>query len=614
MLKLVPFCILLTLFAGCFYPSSRPAQPVAGGQQQPVSGVQTPLEADALELPGPDFAVENALLEPGLDQAAVPEVWDATLIGEPEESGLEKNRPLPYFGDFPLADHERVALLVKRYTGPGKKTFALWLERAGRYVPEIQEIFAEEGVPLDLAYLAMIESGFNSKAYSWAHAAGPWQFIESTGNIYGLTNDWWQDQRCHVEKSTRAAAQHLKYLNKRFDGDWYLAVAAYNAGGGKVRKAIKAKKSRNFWDLAEDKVLSEETRNYLPKLIASLEIVRDLEGYGFNDLDFEVPVEAETVTVPTTTDLEVVASLCAVEYADIKALNPELKRWSTPPGVQDYQLQVPAGTAALFAAGYAELPEDQRARYHRHQICRGDTLRALAKQYRIQVDDIVLLNNIKNPRALKVGSNLILPLKEGFTRLPVDELADSYVRSRRRTYKVRNGDSLWTIARRNNVTEKQLRVWNKLGWKNLIRPGQMLMVSKPGKRQIAKASNKGPGQKVVYQVKPGDTLWEIGRSFDVATNEIRSWNALSPRQILRPGQKLVLMVTNPGKQQVAKAKNKGPAQKVVYQVRPGDTLWEIGRRFDVATEEIRGWNELSPKQILRPGQKLTLMVASSHQG
>lgn len=458
---------------------------------------------------------------------------------EPEE------RPLPYYNDFPLISHVRVERLIERYSGRQKKMFGHWLERAARYIPKIQMIFADEGIPLDLAYLAMIESGFNVRAYSWAHAAGPWQFIESTGRLYGLKNDWWQDGRLDLEKSTRAAARHLKYLHKRFDGDWYLAVSAYNAGGGKVRKAIRESRSRDFWTLIEGRVLREETRNYLPKLLAALHIIRDLDSYGFDNLEYQAPFVTESVTIESTTDLEIIAGFCSISYQQLKELNPELKRWCTPPGVENYSLRVPVGSAAQVERLYAQLPETQRASYHRHKVKSGDTLQDLAKKYRIQVDDIVALNGIKNPRAIQIGTNLILPLKQGFTRLPVTELRDSYVRSRRKTYKVRKGDSLWKIAKRFDVSEKELRVWNKLGWSNLLRPGQLLAVSKAGKRVATKkVARKKPTRKMVYEVMPGDTLWGIGRQFDVKTDEIRRWNALSHGHVLRPGQKLTLLVAS----------------------------------------------------------------------
>jgi membrane-bound lytic murein transglycosylase D len=405
-------------------------------------------------------------------------------------------------------------------------------------------VFASEGLPLDLAYLAMIESGFNEKAYSWANAAGPWQFIESTGRNYGLENNWWVDERRDIEKSTRAAAGFLKDLNRRFEGEWYLAIAAYNAGGGKISQAIRSADSRSFWDLAEGNVLKAETKNYVPKLLAALTIVQNLEAYNFADLNFEAQPKYEFVTLPSTTDLEVVAELSDSDYDQLKDLNPELKRWCSPPGVSNYKLRVPRGRGGLFRTAYAGLPEAERARYHRHKIAAGDTLGSLASRYHIQVDDIVSLNGIKDPRALRIGTDLILPLKEGFSRLPIDELVDDYQRSRRKLYTVREGDSLWKIAQRFGVQQQELRVWNRLGWSNLLRPGQVLAVSAKGGRQGApsKTAYSGPLKKMVYQVRPGDTLWGIGRQFDVATNQIRLWNDLSQNHVLHPGQKLTLHV------------------------------------------------------------------------
>ncbi len=535
MVKYILILLLLLPFLGC-----QPAQQIMGilppGERIPESLVPV---VEPVQIP-PIITEKNH--HPVVTKLELPA---ATTLPEPITEYLHTDSALPYYGDFPLSEHSRVDTLIERYIGSSKATFSRWLERAGRYIPKIQMVFADEGVPLDLAYLAMIESGFNVRAYSWAHAAGPWQFIESTGRLYGLKNDWWQDERLDLERSTRAAAKHLKYLYKRFDGDWFLAVAAYNAGGGTIRKAVKKSGSRNFWVLTEGHVLREETKKYLPKLLAALTIIKNLEGYGFADLKFSAPLEYETVTLETSTDLEIIAKFCGINYQELKELNPELKRWCTPPGRKDYQLHIPFGSADQVRELYAELPKDQRARYHRHQIKSGDTLQGLARKYRIRINDIIALNKIKNPRALQIGSNLILPLKEGFTTLPTNALEDSYVRSQRKIYKVRRGDSLWSISQRFSVTQKQLRVWNKLGWSNLLRPGQILAVSKAGRHTIAKVKRqKEPSRKLIYKVISGDTLWDIGRQFNVAAEQIRRWNELSRDHILQPGQKLTLMVSS----------------------------------------------------------------------
>ena len=467
----------------------------------------------------------------------------------PEEPGEILAHEEPVF-DFPVVENEKVRYFVDYYSGRAKKTFTLWLERSGRYLPMMQEIFVEQGLPRDLAYLAMVESGFNDKAYSWAHAVGPWQFIQSTGRRYGLKNDWWYDERRDPEKATRAAARFLSDLYEDFDGDWYLAVASYNAGPGKLRNAIKRYKTRDFWELCRGKYLKTETKNYLPKLLAALMIAKQPEKYGFTELDYHEPLQYDTATLPSSTDLEVIARLTGVEYLVIKKLNPELKRWSTPPGTKDYQVRLPTGSQQAFLTGYEELPERQRANYLRHKVRSGDTLLALSKRYGVRVQDIKNLNRIRNTRTIQIGTNLIIPLNpdaNGTTALA--ELKDDYKRSRKTYYTVRSGDSLWKISRKFNVTEKQLRVWNRLGWSNVIRPGQRLIVSSkaaPAKK-VAAIKNTGPLHKVVYKVRPGDTLWAIGREFSVATGQIRSWNNLAENHVLQPGENLTLHVSSKGR-------------------------------------------------------------------
>jgi len=378
--------------------------------------------------------------------------------------------------DIPMVDNAQVQKYIRYYTEKQRKWFTVWLQRSTRYVPLMEEIFAEEGLPRDLVYLAMIESGFNPRAYSWAHAVGPWQFISSTGKLMGLKRDWWHDERRDIEKSTRAAARFLKDLYGRFD-DWYLALAAYNAGPGKMSRAIKKYKSRDFWKLCRGRYLAPETKAYVPKMLAVVQIAKQPAKYGFADIDWQEPLAWETVILPSSTDLEIVADFCEVDYETIKALNPELKRWCTPPGAKNYQMRVPAGTRELFEPRYAELPASKRANYQHVRIKNGDTLSALARRYGVRVKDIMTMNNIRNANRLKVGQDLVLPLRKGYNPKVVASLKDDHNKTRRSYYTVRKGDSLWSISRRFGVSTKQLRVWNRLGWNNVIRPGQKLKVS-----------------------------------------------------------------------------------------------------------------------------------------
>jgi len=550
------FTLLLSLLltAGCtnqpaalrnIFPAATPESTVVASQ---------PCDISSLEAAGENISLLR--IDLGSDQADVlaedpADVDLETLADNLMLAGIDQSPPTnegvtvvantPLF-DFPVVENDKVRYFIDFYTGPGKQVFSRWLQRSGRFLPMMREVFAEHGLPRDLAYLAMVESGFNERAYSWAHAVGPWQFIEKTGQGYGLTIDWWYDERRDFEKSTHAAAGFLADLYKRFDGDWYLAVAAYNAGGGKISRAINKYHSRDFWTLSRGSFLQQETKNYIPKLLAVLMIAKQPEKYGFKDLDYLAPYEYEVVALPSETDLEVIARLCDADYDLIKTLNPELKRWCTPPGVKGYEIRIPAGSREEFVKRYSVMDPAERVSYLRHRIRPGDTLLKLAKRHRIRVADIMALNSIRDPRVLQVGTDLILPLKKGYTTRPLQELEDDYIRTRRKFYTVRSGDSLWKISQKFGVSEKQLRVWNRLGWSNLLRPGQKLIVSTRGQAKTPTRRSKGPLKKVVYLVKSGDTLWDIGRKYDVPTSRIRNWNKLDSDHILHPGDKLTLHI------------------------------------------------------------------------
>jgi len=550
------------------------------------------------------FVGDDAIDEEPVDSETLADNLALSGAGEvpPQDEGTTKVADGVSF-DFPVVENEKVHYYINYFTGPARGTFTRWLERSTRYLPLMQEIFAAEGLPLDLVYLALVESGFNNRAYSWAHAAGPWQFISSTGRLYGMQSDWWYDERRDFEKATRAAARFLKDLHGRFDGDWYLAVASYNAGPGKIRRAINMYNSRDFWEISRHSYLKTETKHYVPKLLATLLIAKQPEKYGFVDLKYQEPLLFDTVEVPTTTDLEIVAKFCDISYDEIKNLNPELSRWCTPPGVKNYVLRVPAGKKAQFDQQYSLLPAAERANYQRHRVRSGDTLLALAKKYGIRVNDIVAMNSIRNPRALRIGADLVLPLRKGWSEIPLKEVRSTPTASKKATYAVRRGDSLWSIGQKFNVSERQLRVWNKLGHSDFIRPGQNLIVSAGAAPKTAKSKGVGkPGQ---YQVQSGDNLWLIANRHGVTTAQLMDWNGLSPRHILQPGDKLTLYGVK---------SDQDSLRKITYKVRRGDTLWDIGRRFDVGTRQIMEWNRLAAEDILQPGDKLTLLVEEGKKG
>jgi len=547
-MKLILPLIAVVLLAGC-----------AASGHLPAKVDKTAVSAEIREAVSADSCIDEIAIQPVslLDEGLFSlwsedrDVVDSETVEDNELLSLEGTPqtvndavevpvvPEPLY-DFPVVHNSRVQYFIDQYTGGGRLTFSRWLKRSTRYLPMMRAIFADEGLPKDLAYLAMVESGFNPRAYSWAHAVGPWQFISSTADIYHLKQSWWVDERRDFEKSTRAAARFLKDLSARFSGNWYLAVAAYNAGGGRISKAVRKHKSRDFWVLSRGKTLRRETRDYVPKLLAVLHIAKNLKKYGFDNLQGQEELVYDKVSIPAPTDLELVAELCGVNYTQIKDLNPELLRWSTPPNRGTYMLNLPQGTKEKFLLTYRQIPRSDRARFTRYKIKRGDTLLALAHKYHVRVGDIRRLNKIKNVRALRIGKNLILPMKQGqIGSIPVEAYTDDYNHSRRHKYKVRSGDSLWKISRRFSISEKQLRVWNRMGWSNLIKPGQVLYVSNPGK----KITRAGSYKKIIYQVRAGDSLWKIGRRFKISMGKIQKWNNLSNGHILQPGDKLTLLVS-----------------------------------------------------------------------
>lgn len=409
--------------------------------------------------------------------------------------------------DIPIEINEQVVAYVRFFQGRGRKWFTRWLERSHRWIPFMQPILAEEGVPLDLVYLAMIESGFSAHALSSAKASGFWQFMGPTGKRFGLRDDFWVDERRDPVLATRAGARYLKKLHEEFD-DWYLAWAGYNAGEGKMRRAIRMYGTRDFWELsAAGRYLRPETKHYVPKLMAAAIIAKHPERFGFEGVAPEGPFEFEEVEVPDATDLEVIARAAGVDADTIRHLNPSLRRWCTPParGGKGYKVKIPPGTKERFLAEYASVKPTERLTFRHHRVQRGDTLSVIARQFDMPVEAIMKMNNIRNPRMLRVGMDLIIPLPADLaTRHPdrataavqtkakpqarqapratTARIERAPVRSEGQTrYVVRKGDTLWSISQRFGVEVESLRRWNNLGrggHRNL-RVGQSLVVSPP---------------------------------------------------------------------------------------------------------------------------------------
>lgn len=483
---------------------------------------------------------------------------ETKLAEEERRAAAESKDKVSY--DIPITINAQVERWIDYFQTRIPKRFQIWLSRSGRYDKMMRGILKEYGLPEDLIYLAMIESGFSCNAYSRAHAVGPWQFIRGTGRRYGLKIDYWVDERRDPVKSTHAAAQYLRDLYKEF-GSWYLAAAGYNAGEGKIRRALKRYKADDFWDISHHRrrYLKRETKNYVPKMIAAALIAKEPEKYGFKQITYQEPMAYDMVKVHGGTSLGVAAKLAGIKTQHLAALNPELRRWCTPPNRGLYKLRIPSGAKASFETAYAALPVQKRkARIGtiKVRVQKGDTFGRIAATYRVPLSELISMNPRINPRRLQVGQIVQVP--------PTS-------RSRR-------------IAARKKINQRQKRA-----------------------KVLSYAASKRGTRKIVHIVKRGDTLWDIAQSYGINHNDIRRWNGRRSSR-LNLGQKLVLYVP----QAKAEAKLQTTSSKtLIYVVRRGDNLWDISRRFKTTPAKIRRWNNMRNNRIT-PGDRLTVRLADSN--
>ncbi len=445
--------------------------------------------------------------------------------------------------DLPIEINDRVISFLDLYTkGSGRRTIEVALERIGLYRPMIERILAEEGVPLDLIYLAQVESLFKPKARSRAQAQGMWQFISSRGAEYGLRQNWWIDERSDPEKSTRAAAQHLGDLYEQF-GDWYLAMAAYNSGPGRVSRAMARTGSSDFWTLAGQRQLPRETRNYIPTILAMTIIGKNPTKYGF-DVTPSDGIEAERVRVSSATDLRVIADYLDLPLDQLQTMNPHVLRWATPPDDTEFELNLPVGYAKSYAERIAPLPDDKRILFRHHLVSSGETLSHIARRYGVSISAITETNKISARRIIRIGQSLVIPIS-GIT-VPGDSLA-RVVGARPATpvappevYRIRRGDTLSTIARRFGLSIGNIKVWNRMA-SNLLIAGESLVLTTPTATTGASAKKSDtPNQRLVYRVRRGDTLSKIALSHKTSVRAIREWNPESDLSIIRPGDQITI--------------------------------------------------------------------------
>jgi membrane-bound lytic murein transglycosylase D len=396
--------------------------------------------------------------------------------------------------DVPIPQNARVLSYVELFQGRLRDYIQESLIRGAKYLPMIQNVFRAEGLPLDLAYIPIIESGFKTNALSRASAKGPWQFMRATAIEQGLKHDWYIDERSDPEKATVAAAKYLKTLHRLFDGDWHLVLAAYNGGMGRVERAINRSGMDDFWRLsASSRFLPRETREYVPLILAAIIVAKNPAQYGFEVVAAE-PMAYETVTVPRPIDLRRVAEWTGQPIDEIQALNPELRRWTTPLKASAYELKVPVGTAEEFNQKLASAGPGGLVTLKSHTVRKGETLASIARKLRVSRTDLAEANHISVRSRIRAGQELVIPrapatLLAGNTRAaaapttvasraiagPAEVTEARELPPRTVTHRVRRGDTLFAIARLYDTTVDQIKELNRLR-SNVITPGERLKI------------------------------------------------------------------------------------------------------------------------------------------
>lgn len=474
------YIALATLLCAMPVAATEPIQPLLAELTRPNALLPGAVEAPAL-VPGDD--------QPTTDYGEIAPVASLFSLEELRKSGdATDDLKLPDvdlpISDIPLTLNSKVEYFLYYFQTSGKSSFSRWLSHSSRYIPMMKEILKREGMPEDLVYVAMIESGFQMHARSWASAVGPWQFMPQTGRNYSLRIDQWIDERKDPVKATTAAALYLKELYGLFKGDWYLATAGYNAGENKILRAISMYNTSDFWELSRGSYLKRETKEYVPKLLAAAIIAKNPARYGFTDIAYLTPIEYDTVTIPTRTNLDLAANLSGTSFETLKELNPDLRHWCTPPNYPGYQLKIPKGSKQQFETEYAKIPENQRfterVLYSRYKARKKDTLKGLARRFGTSPATLAELNGLSSKSRI-AGKSLLVPAKqtvnfshEGRTPQPAKAAKGSFAKY----YTIKSGDTLISLAKRFNVSTKLLSAWNNLKVKVVLKPGRRIIIAK----------------------------------------------------------------------------------------------------------------------------------------
>jgi membrane-bound lytic murein transglycosylase D len=528
--------------------------------------------------------------------------------------------------DIPVEMQPLVAQYIRFFQGPGRKWFRVWMSRSSRYIPLMGPVLEASGLPRDTVYLAMIESGFSPEAYSWARAAGPWQFISSTGKRFGLHQDFWVDERRDPFKATRAAGLYLRELHEQL-GTWYLAWAGYNAGGEKLRRMVERRGTDDFWELSEGRGLAKETKHYVPKLIACALVAKHPQAFGFSDdeFSFQEPLTFDEVPVVEATDLEVAARAAEVPVEQLRALNPELRRWCTPPASKErpYTLRVPKGTRESFLANLAKISPHERLTFRIHRVARGDTLSRIALTYHSAPEAIALFNHLHNVRALRVNTELAIPVPAA--RGPA-----------RAAHAESEGADSASVALERQVARARARGVTVVPPEEEVPAGTSTRKSSVAAGLLKTETIDGK-TRVTYGVQSGDSLWTIAQHFGVSVEDLKRWNHFGASGRRSRGLQIgtvievwpapgVALATNaslpssvapaaPSLPQAVPVATPTPApapaegpRPTTHQLAAGETLWSVAQRYGLAVEDLKRWNRITQARGVRAGTQLNLVA------
>ena len=540
---------------------------------------------------------------------------------------------------LPIRFNERVMQEIYYMTTSARGFITRSLSRKTAYDSLIYTKLAQKRMPRDLIYLALVESGFNVKAYSRAKAAGMWQFIPETGIRYGLEVDFWVDMRRNPEMATEAALSYLSTLYAEF-GDWLLSMAAYNCGEGRIRRLIREKKADStwgnrpvtYWDLQ----LPQETMHYVPRILAAMVIGHFPDHYDVAINKRQLPAY-DTVTVYDSFSLDEIAKFLKVPEDTLRTLNMELTMWCTPPNRDAYLLRLPYGTRAAFVQNYDRMEKNGFSSWKQHKVRKGESIGVIAQQYGVRVAEIQRANDMKKTK-LKPGRTLLIPVKVAPRR------STGKKPTKVRTYVVQLGDNLGSISRRFGVSQESLRIWNNIETGYNVKKGDTIFVSKPDLKPSSFIQQRvalKKGEK--YVVKAGDTYAEIAKKYKVPvflllqansgfTKRLTIGDSLAIPAYVRPPRKMSKANEDEIPMELAKSieqdskksskSSKKPAEKssepsksskkepvnttIIYTVEAGDNLFAIAKKYSTTVAAIREMNDMGNSSNIKIGQKLKI--------